>query len=386
MSLTGDRPPAKAQAGQLWADPKTPGLSVRYGARGAVWYVFYRTRAGKQRNYRLGDLASLSLKDARLRAHEVRQEVAKGLDPHSTAKANAERETMQMLRDWHIDRHVKVKLKPSAVAAAEQAWDKDVLPVIKADKAVADVTEADIEKLHHKMRKRPVKANRVASMLSKAFNLSEKWGWRPRGSNPVRVEHYKEKHRTRLPSDDEPIRLMKALDAARADDPVFVALIELICLTGARVSEIRTAKRAWIRSDGLHLPDSKTGQKVVPLSSLARDVIATIPKRDKNPYLIPSSEVVGAPLVNYHKPWKRVLKAAKIDNLHVHDLRRFFASAGLSGGASLSAIGQVLGHASAQTTKIYAFLTTDAAQATAEVAAKRVSELMRPVAPADAAE
>jgi integrase len=383
--MSTERPPAKGEPGQTWNDPKTAGLRIRFGARGGVWYLFYRTRAGKQRNYRIGDMAAFSLTAARLRAQEVRAEVSKGNDPSRDAKASAARETLQTLRDWHIDRHVRVKLKESAVASHEQAWDKDVLPFLKPDTAVADVTEADIERLHHAMRKRPVKANRVAAMLSKAFNLAEKWGWRPKHSNPVSVERYREKNRTRLPHDDEPIRLMKALDEARKDDPVFVSLIELICLTGARVSEIRTAKRAWVRKGGLHLPDSKTGEKVLPLSSLARDVIASIQKRPKNPYLIPG-DVPGKPLVNYHKPWKRVLTAAGIKGLHVHDLRRFFASAGLSGGASLSAIGQVLGHASAQTTKIYAFLTTDAAQATAEVAAKRVNELMRPLASAQAGE
>lgn len=259
--MSGDRPPAKGAPGTRWNDPKTPGLSLRFFDTKAVWYLFYRTKSGQQRNMKVGDASAFTLTLARERAAEIRVEVAKGNDPAGEFHALSKRPTMQDLRDYHIDRHVAVKNKPGAKLKAEQAWDFSVFPYIRPSKAVADVDESDIAAIHHAKRKAPVQANRIMAMLSKAFNLAEKEKWRPRGTNPVQVERFKEKKRRRYPIGDEPARLMMALDRAREDDPEFVGMIELVCLTGCRPGEIRTAKRSWIRNSGLHLPDSKTGEK-----------------------------------------------------------------------------------------------------------------------------
>jgi integrase len=136
-----------------------------------------------------------------------------------------------------------------------------------------------------------------------------------------------------------------------------------------------SAKWAWVKPDGLHLPDSKTGEKIVPLSSLARDVLATIPKVKGNPYIIVGRRE-GAHLVNVSKPWAELMKRARIEDLTRHDLRRFFASAGLSGGLALSQVGELLGHMEPSTTKRYAFLLAGTAQVAADVAAEGVKALM----------
>jgi integrase len=162
----------------------------------------------------------------------------------------------------------------------------------------------------------------------------------------------------------------------RQEQPFFVGLVELLCFTGARLDEIKSAKWEWVRDDGLHLPDSKTGEKIVALSSLAREVLAGIPVLENNPYII-AGRRRGRPLVNVSKPWTRLMTSAKItDNLRRHDLRRFFASAGLSSGISLSQVGELLGHMEASTTKRYAFLLTGAAQQAAETASASVRNIM----------
>ncbi len=50
---------------------------------------------------------------------------------------------------------------------------------------VAAVTRDDLARLHGRMVATPYSANRVLSLLSKAFNLAEVWGWRPEHSNPA---------------------------------------------------------------------------------------------------------------------------------------------------------------------------------------------------------
>ncbi len=306
-----DRPPSKGAPGTAWNDPKTPGLRLRFGERSAVWYLFYRTKAGKQRNMKLGDTGALNLTLARDKAQGIRRLVADGKDPAGEFQSLADRPKLSQLADWHVERHANVNLKERGAKEARRVWDRDILPELKPDTAVADVTTLMISTLHYKMRDRPIHANRVMAQLSKAFNLAgggikEEWGWIPRHSNPVQVQKYKENKRHRYPEGDEPMRLMAALETERETNPSFVGLIELAALTGARVGEIRTAKRAWVTNEGLKLPDSKTGWKIVPLSSFARDVIRGLPSVKKNPYLIIGYEP-GACLVGYSKMWARVL-------------------------------------------------------------------------------
>lgn len=375
MTDQPSRPPAKAEPGSRWNDPKTPGLAVRYFDTRAGWYLYYRTKAGRQRNQRLGDFPAMTLTEARDRATEIRAAVAAGRDPAGEFAEGREAPDMAMLADWHIERHVKKRQRGRAEKESRRVWDRDVLPALKPATKVKAISKADIAGLHHSMRGRPVHANRVMAMLSKAFNLAEEWGWRDYGTNPVRVERYPEKKRRRYPEGTEPFRLMQALEAERAEAPVFVGLIEAVMLTGTRVGEIRTARLEWVKADGLHLPTSKTGEKIVALSDMAREVIAAIPRPKGCKWVIPNADG-KAPLVNYHKRWLKVLDAAGIEGLHVHDLRRFFASAGLSAGESLSKVGELLGHASAQTTKIYAFLMQDAAKTAADGVAGRLREIL----------
>jgi len=48
-------------------------------------------------------------------------------------------------------------------------------------KKIADVTRADVARLHHAGGDAPYQANRVLAVLSKMFNLAEAWGLRPDG-------------------------------------------------------------------------------------------------------------------------------------------------------------------------------------------------------------
>jgi hypothetical protein len=79
----------------------------------------------------------------------------------------------------------------------------------------------------------PYQANRVLAVLSKMFNLAERWGLRPDGSNPCRhVEKFAELKRERMPSPAELARLGEAL-AAYDGSPYAVAAVKLLVFTGS---------------------------------------------------------------------------------------------------------------------------------------------------------
>jgi integrase len=59
------------------------------------------------------------------------------------------------------------------------------------------------------------------------------------------------------------------------------------------------------------------------------------------------------------KPWRRIRKAAQLEDVRIHDLRHTFAANAASQGLSLPMIGKLLGHTQAQTTARYAHLAAD---------------------------
>lgn len=277
--------------------------------------------------------------------------------------------TLLDLRKHYDQLHAKVEIKPSTKYQEDLIWNQ-VLERLGSDRDVRSITKMDMLELKAAMAATPVQANRTLALLSHAFNLAEDWGWRDQQSNPChRVKRYKERPRTRLPSDEETQRLVQTLYAWRDRQPWFVGLILLLMLTGCRRNEIQTAKRAWFQGDKLVLPDSKTGAKIVPLNSQARTVVAAIPEVKGNPYLIVGRRP-GAHLVQPMKLWKELLAEAEIEALNMHDLRRLFASVAISSGRTLEQAMQLMGHTQAQTTKRYAFLMSqakvDAMQATGD--------------------
>jgi integrase len=235
------------------------------------------------------------------------------------------------------------------------------------------------------MRGTPGAANRTLALLSKLFNLAEKWGLRPDGSNPCRhVEKYRERKIERFLSSEELARLGAALREAERTQielPSVIAAIRLLLLTGCRLSEILTLRWQDVDIDHqvLRLPESKTGKKVVYLASPALEVFAKAERVDGNPHVIVGKRP-RAHLVNLQKPWRRIRAMAGLRDVRIHDLRHSFASMAAAGGLSLPLIGALLGHSQPQTTQRYAHLTADPIRRAADITSSSIAEaIARPL-------
>ena len=84
----------------------------------------------------------------------------------------------------------------------------------------------------------------------------------------------------------------------------------------------------------------------------------------------------GRHLVNIEKPWRRIRKAAKLDDVRLHDLRHSFASVAASGGQSLVVIGKMLGHSQPATTARYAHLADDPVKAASDAVGRHIAAAM----------
>lgn len=87
-------------------------------------------------------------------------------------------------------------------------------------------------------------------------------------------------------------------------------------------------------------------------------MLKSIPRLDENPYVIHGRKP-GQYLTDFQKPWRRIRKAAGIENVRIHDLRHTFAAKAASSDLSLLMIRKLLGHTQAQTTARYAHLAAD---------------------------
>jgi len=366
IALT-DAAVAKAKPGDVLRDSgRWTGLHLRAFAGRKVYYLFYRDKLGRQHRPKIGDTAELTLQEARQRASELLLRVGAGQTPERPSQAKRGGRTVQTLADRYLVEHAPRK-KASSQRNDQLMWERHILPHI-GDLRLEAITAEHIEAIHHRLLSKPYMGNRVLSLLSAAFNLAERWGWRLPGSNPCRyIQRHQELMRQRYLTEEEAPRFAAALERLRADYPFQVAWVRVTQLTGARESEIRMARREWRKQPHtLSLPDSKTGAKVVHLPPAAQAELDALPV--DGPWYFPARRGgADKPMNRPSKFWNRLVKEAKLVGFRPHDLRHSFASAALAAGVGLDQVGALLGHKSTQTTKRYAHLADEAGRDLAEL-------------------
>jgi integrase len=367
-----------ALPGSVIRDPVVPGLHVRVFTERRSFYLYYRTKTGLERRPKLGDFGVLTVDAARKIAREMLATVAAGGDPIGDRESAKRAPTVAELADRYLQQYADKNKKQRSRDEDERQIEKYLLPRLGARK-VYDVQHEDIERLHESMKDTPHQANRVLSLLSKMFNLAEKWRLREPFTNPCRhVARYKEAKRRRYMTADEAPRIAELLRAAESTAPRAVLFIYLLVLSGARPDEIARACREDIlpRSVGgvLHMQDTKTGARDVYLPPQIMDLLARLPKK--------TGSLTG--IRSPKKLWDRVRVAAGCPDLRLYDLRHSFATAALRAGYSLEQIGELLGHRSTQTTKRYAHLDDGMAQKAAAGTATVLERMLNPSPDSDA--
>jgi len=358
----------------IW-DEDLHGFGLRVLKSGKKTYQVQYRHGGRTRRMSLGPHGSLTPEQARKKAKEILGQVAKGDNPAQARATHRGAPTMAAICERFMDEYVPTHCKESTTNEYRRAVDLFIKPALGPHK-ITDIARPDIAKLHHDHRDKPYQANRTLGVLSVIFNQCEIWGLRPDGSNPCRhIKKYEEKKRERFLTEEELKRLWETLDECERDgseSPSACNAYRLLILTGCRMGEIQTLKWEYIKEDGIYLPDSKTGAKKVYVGKEVFDLLAKIKRQEDNPYVI-TGKLSGQHLTDLQRPWRRIRKKAKLEDLRIHDLRHSFASFGLAGGLSLAEIGKLLGHSQVQTTARYAHL----AETIAENAADQTSAFIQ---------
>lgn len=374
--------PAPKSGNVITKDATVRGFGIRITAAGARSFVInYRRKLdGRERRYTIGSFPDWGTTAAREEAKRLKRAIDGGADPVGEQEENRAAATMADLCA-RFERDYLPRKRPSTQRVYRQQIRTDILPAFGKMK-VAAVSHADIDGFHHRLSARaPTHANRTLAVLSRMFNLAIRWGWR--GDNPCKgVERNQEHKRTKYLSNAEIARLSGAL--AKLRDQNAANAVRLLLLTGARQGELLAAKWADIdlNAGTWAKPGATTKQRTdhrIPLSAAACQLLAEMRQQanDEVEWVFPARGGGHRPHVN--EAWIRARKAAKLDGIHLHDLRHAYASILASAGLSLPVIGALLGHATPVTTHRYAHLFDDPLR----VATERASAIITGKAPAE---
>lgn len=369
MSTLSNPAISKALPGETLRDDSIPGLQLRCFPGRKSYYLYYRTKTGTERRPKIGDHGIITLAKAREIAKEMLAEVAAGRDPKGDWNAVRKSPTMKELCAEFMEKHGSRK---KSAKEFQRLIDTHITTHFKVEK-VREITFQKVDDFHKGMEGTPYQANRILSLLSKMFNLAEKWGYRDQHTNPCRhVSFFPELKRKRFMKGDEAPRIAAALIKHEETSPRSVAFLYLLIYSGARPGEIANAEWPMLQGNRFDLPDSKTGQKSVYLAPQAMRILDSLPRT--------SDTITG--IKSPKKVWEQVRKEAGCPDLRMYpDLRRTFATAGISAGVNISQIAELLGHKNEQTTKIYGKLENETAELSAAKAAAFIERMMKPTIP-----
>jgi integrase len=345
------------------------------GSRTWYWCKKYR---GTLRRYRIGPVNAVTLADARKTANRLTVDAENGIEPQAAKLARrAAGATLQEVFERFLDhkRFKGRKGKPLAEMTLSKYESQFRSYVPWKDRPLKNVTRTDVVDLHRTLaipsagHSRTTTANRVAALLSSLFNYAidvEQFT----GTNPVaRIERYREKKKDRFLDKAE----IGSLDAALALElnETFRDFFRLLLLAAQRRQNVMAMRWDEISTDNAGkevwlIPQVKGGKPhAVPLTKRAMEIIEARRQSVDSEWVFPSQRSGERASKSGHiqepkAAWKRVIAAAGLVDVTLHDLRRTLASHMAINGTSEAIIAKMLGHSSQSVTGIYARLNTEA--------------------------
>jgi len=363
-------------------DTAVPGfiLEVRPSG-GKTYHLRYRDQYGKQRQFKIGDAASINFSKARDVAQRVRSRVVGGDSPMDERRAQRTVPTLaEFIRDTYMP-HIRVHRRnfQSTVSFIRL----HILPRM-GHRRLDEITPKMITEAHDDLKARGyalATANKMPILFKIFFNLARRMKVQGASTNPAQSLKLFQLNnsRERYLSAEEVQRLRSVLEECPYEQ--MRTIVPLLLMLGCRKRELLEARwehidlerRVW------HIPMSKSGRaRNVPLSSSAIEVFRSLERWEGCPYVLPNPATLK-PWGNLHHQWDAIRKRAGLDGVRIHDLRHSFASNLVNSGRSIYEVGRLLGHAQVKTTQRYAHLSDTVLMSAMEEAANAV-------APVDAAQ
>jgi len=371
----------------IW-DVTLPGFGVRVKPSGVKSYLIqYRTRQGLGRKMTLGSVDLIPLQQARERARKLLVGVRDGEDPQGGLKAEREAITLNQAFDRLDAEHIRPHLKPSTGESYRALFDRYVRESL-GKKPLMAITRSDLIKFHSALADSPYSANRILAVLVKIFSVAEAdWEILPDGNPARRLKKFPEQKRDRILDRPALAALWTALDEFSELYPhraPLADLFRLTLLTGTRKGEWLSAKWSDVDLERalLILKDSKTGAKIVEISSPAVAILQRIRSRFPEglsyfgELYVLSLDGGTSPIKYPYTAWREILELAGLPrDLRIHDLRHVFGSYAHRLGASQRTIAELLGHKTLAMTDRYIQGFSDSRRLAADTTARAIIEV-----------
>lgn len=264
-------------------------------------WIFRYMLNGRSRDMGLGPLKTFSLAEARLRARKQRQQKADGLDPIDSRMATADaaraeaanrisfKDATEEFLAVHLPMFRNKKHRAQWRSTLERyAFPKLAnRPVSSIDDALVNATVAGI------WRQKPETASRVKQRILRIVRWIEHGKPLPQLAKTARVRHHQALPYLEIPE------LMAEL---RQRNSISAYALEFLILTAARTGEIIGSgwdeidlkKKLW----DVPAERTKNGRRHrVPLSDRAVEILKTVPREHKNPFIFPGGRA-AKPLSN----------------------------------------------------------------------------------------
>ncbi len=361
-------PPTKQQV--FIRDTKAPGLRVRVTANGSKSFVFEAKLNRKTIRRTIGDVRAWSIPDARSKANELRVAVDTGIDPREVEReqraardanrAFIARQATTTAEAWAVylterrphwsERHHKDHIEKSAVGGADGRRGKTLPGPLHSLMALPlrDLNSQIIETwAREQATTRPTSA-RLAWRLLKAF-----LGWcneQPdyQGlltGNPAKSKRSREALGKPAVKSDvlERGQLTAWFDAVgKIHNPTVSACLQMMLLTGARPGEVLSLKWDDINTKwrGIQIRDKVEGAREIPLTPYMATLIAGLKRRNEFVF----AGIRAATIANPTELHARACKAAGLEGLTLHGLRRSFKSLTEWLEVPVGVVAQIQGH------------------------------------------
>ena len=383
-------PAGKSQA-FIW-DSLTQGLGLRATASGAKAYVFQSEYQGKTLRMTIGSPKVWSIKAAQKEVRRLQSTIDQGRDPRlvkaeviaaDVAKSESEKNDVVTVAEvWNVymaerrphwgelhynDHLAKAKAGGEKALRGTRGRGHTVagplypLMAFKLRDLDAEIIQAWAKQ---QAQKRPTSA-RLAWRLLKVFlgwcSEQKQYKHLLPAQNPAKTKKSLEAFGSAEPKKDvlQREQLAPWFDAvSKISNPTIAVYLRVLLLTGARPGEVMNLKWADLntRWKGINIRDKVEGEREIPLTPYVAHLLSTLPKR--NEWVFSSSRVIsvnaaasetaadaaGARMTNPHKPHARACKAAAIDGLTLHGLRRSFSSLTEWLEVPTGVVAQIMGH------------------------------------------
>lgn len=378
-------PPDKAQA-FLW-DTETPTLALRATPTGRKTYVFEARLKATQATVRItiGTLADWPISDAREAASELKRLIDKGEDPREVARDKAEGAASKKAAalalvsaakvkavtvsevwasyiaartpywgDLHLRDHID-KAKPGGLPSGRRGGGKELTKpgplAALMPLALKDLSQPAIEAWAAREGKTRPSSARLAWRLLTVFltwcSEQPEYAHLLPVKNPAKAKKVKESLGKAGVKTDVLQREQLAVWFAavqQLQNPIIAACLQMMLLTGARPGEVLSLR--WedinVKWKGIQIKDKVEGTREIPATPYMLHLLSALPQR--NEWVFPSNTSATGCLTEPNTPHTRACRAAGLEGLTLHGLRRSFKSLTEWLEVPVGVVAQIQGH------------------------------------------